>query len=349
MKITNKILGKKVFVGIDVHKRMYAVCCISEGQIVHRCTTKADPTEFAHSLRHWFPEQEIFSVYEAGFSGFVLHRKLSAKGINSIIVNPASVERAPNDKVKTDALDSKKLATQLAMGNLSGIYVPSEAEELARQFNRTRQQLVEDRVAVGNRIKSKLTLFGFYPHETSAKMSNLFLKKIEKMELPSTLRIVVGILIAEWRYLQKQILLLQRHMRIENTKQEKLNEVICSIPGVGLISANTLLSELGDMSRFSTEGKLFSFLGLTPTEYSSGDNIRRGHITRKGAPRLRRILIEIAWRTIGRDQALHEVYGRIAQRRGSKIAIVAIARKLSGRMRSCLRSGTKYRIAALVA
>jgi hypothetical protein len=80
MKITNKILGKKVFVGIDVHKRMYAVCCLSEGEIVRRCTTKADPTEFAQALRNWFPEQEIFSVYEAGFSGFVLHRSCTSTG-----------------------------------------------------------------------------------------------------------------------------------------------------------------------------------------------------------------------------------------------------------------------------
>ena len=317
--------------------------------MVNKCTTKANPTEFANALKGWFNEAEILSVYEAGFSGFVLHRKLEAVGIKNILVNPASVERSTNDKVKTDKLDSKKLAKQLSMNNLKAIYIPTEEEELLRQLNRTRSQLVEDRVAVGNRIKSKLTMFGFFHLENDQKMSNLFLKTVEKMNLPPMLRVVIEILIEEWRNLQKQILKLERLMKKSNDEKKRQNELICSVPGVGVISANTLLTELGDMSRFSNEGKLFCFTGLTPSEYSSGEHIRRGHITRQGAPRLRRLLVEIAWRAIKKDPALHEVYSRISGRRGAKIAIVAIARKLVGRMRACLQSGTEYQIYKKVA
>ena len=265
MKITNLTPGAKVFVGIDVHKRTYAVCCISGGEIIHRYSTKAEPQEFSAALKKQFGGQEIFSVYEAGFSGLVLHRALSAAGIINIVVNPASIERASNDKVKTDKIDSAKLAKQLMMGNLKPNYIPSEEEELFRQLHRTREHLVEDRVAVGNRIKSKLMLFGFVAHDNAEKMSGAYLKKIEKLLLPEPLRLVIDVLIEEWRHLKKLILKLERQMSLQNLDKKKLNTVIRSVPGIGIVSANTLLTELGDMSRFRNERQLSCFTGVPST------------------------------------------------------------------------------------
>jgi transposase len=124
--------GARIDVGIDVHKETYTVTCLCQRQIVKTATVPADPARLAESLPRWFPGARLFSAYEAGFSGFVLHRALTTAGITNIVVNPASVAVAANDKVKTDRRDAKKLARDLADGRLRGIYVPTEAEELAR-------------------------------------------------------------------------------------------------------------------------------------------------------------------------------------------------------------------------
>ena len=125
-------------------------------------------------------------------------------------------------------------------------------------------------------------------------------------------------------------------------KEPERETILQSIPGIGPISSRILSTELGDVSRFSSEKDLFSFTGLTPSEYSSGDNVRRGHISRQGPGRLRDILVEISWRAIKDDSELQGLYERIKARRGAKIAIVAVARHLIGRVRACLRQGKVY-------
>src|SRR5437016_3751240 len=118
--------GRIVYVGIDVHKETYTVTCVCNKQIVKTATVQADPAALAASLPRWFPGATLYSVYEAGFPAFVLHRVLTKAGITNIVVNPASLAVAANDKVKTDRRDSKRLAVDLADGRLRGIYVPTE-------------------------------------------------------------------------------------------------------------------------------------------------------------------------------------------------------------------------------
>jgi len=103
-----------------------------------------------------------------------------------------------------------------------------------------------------------------------------------------------------------------------------------------------LANELGDMSQFRNEKQLFSYTGLTPSEFSSGEHVRQGHISRQGRSVLRNILIEAAWVGIGKDPSLRAVYDRISHRRGGKRAIVGVARRLVGRTRSCLLNGKLY-------
>lgn len=117
-----------------------------------------------------------------------------------------------------------------------------------------------------------------------------------------------------------------------------------SVPGVGFISARVLSNELGDLSQFANERQLFSYTGLTPAEYSSGETTRRGSITKQSNTHLRSILIEIAWRAIGKDPSLAAFFERIKLRGGSKRAIVAVARKLIGRIRAAFRQQVPYRI-----
>ena len=121
--------GKTAYIGIDVHKKTYAVTCIIDGDIVKRDTLSAEPEVLVKYLQKHFKGVLIKTAYEAGFSGFILHRYLLRHGIDSMVVHAASVEISARDRVKTDKRDSIKLATQLSHGRLRCIHIPTEQRE----------------------------------------------------------------------------------------------------------------------------------------------------------------------------------------------------------------------------
>ncbi len=112
--------GKKVFIGIDVHKRTYSVVCVAEGIVVKKWQTLASPEKFVQQLQKYFPGAELYSVYEAGFSGFVLHRVLQRAGIHNIVVNPGSLEVAIHNRVKTDKRDALFVGHTFRSGTVRG-------------------------------------------------------------------------------------------------------------------------------------------------------------------------------------------------------------------------------------
>jgi transposase len=332
--------GERVYVGIDVHKATYTVTCVCQRRIVKTATVPADPARFADSLLRWVPGAPLSSAYEAGFSGFVFHRALTTVGITNLVVTPASVAVAANDRVKTDRRDAKKLAVDLADGRLRGIYIPTEAEELARLLPRTRAQIVEHRATRARQIKAKLSQFGLIAPTSRRLLSSRYLRAIATWALPPELRVSLTLLADQWRFATRQ-LLERRHLLREQAKaQAEIEKVDRSVPGIGEGVARTFATELGDMTRFAKERALFSSTGLTPSEYSSGASVRRGHIRRQGASRLRHVLVELAWRALPRDDALSAIFDRIAATRGKQRAIVASARRLIGRIRACFRHGT---------
>jgi len=331
-------------VGVDVHKETYAVTCVCHKQIVKTATVQAEPTGLAASLLRWFPGATLYSAYEAGFSAFVLHRALTTAGITNIVVNPASIAVAANDKVKTDRRDSKKLAVDLADGRLRGISIPTEEEELARLLPRTRAQLVEHRATLARQIKAKLHQFGLITPSSRRLLSHRYLREIESWMLPPELGASLKMLAEQWRFVTRQLIEMRRLLRDQAKAQEDIEKVYRSVPGIGEVVARTFATELGDMTRFANERALFSYTGLTPSAYSSGASVRRGHISRQGSSRVRHVLVETAWRALPRDGVLQEIFDRIAATRGKKRAIVAIARRLTGRIRACFRQGTTYAV-----
>jgi transposase len=337
-------VGQYVYVGVDVHKDTSTVTCIHNKRIVKTATVHADPAGLAASLPRWFEGATLSSVYEAGFSAFVLHRALIKAGITNIVVNPASIAVAANDKVKTDRRDSKKLAIDLADGRLRGIYVPTEAEELARLLPRTRAQIVEHRATIARQIKAKLHQFGLIAPASRRLLSHRYLREIAAWSLPPELHVSLTLLAEQWRFATRQLIDMRRLLREQAQAQPAIETVYRSVPGIGEVAARILATELGDMTRFANERALFSYTGLTPSEYSSGASVRRGHMSRQGSSRVRHVLVEIAWRALPRDAVLKEIFDRIAATRGKKRAIVAIARRLTGRIRACFRQGTTYAV-----
>jgi transposase len=338
--------GKTVFVGIDVHKKTYAIHCISEKQKVKSWSMEANPQSLIEQLKRIFLGARICSVYEAGFSGFALHRELVDSEIENMVVNPGSVETASRDKVKTDKRDAKKLAEQLSDGRLKSIYIPSLEEELRRLSTRRRQTIVSDRKRVTCRIKAKLFEFGYNELVTDSKANESWVKSlIEDTRFPNELKEELDYWCKQWLVLtddikeQNKTIIKESRANKECAQQEVIYR---SAPGLGNISAKALSRELGDLQRFESNKGIYSYLGLTPSESSSGERRKQGGISHCGRPYLRHLLIEVAWRSIGKDAELACKFEELSHRRGKKRAIVAIARILIGRIRTCFKHGTLY-------
>lgn len=344
MKTRHNYTGKTLFVGVDVHKKTYSVAIYCKGELVKRDTMIAKPAQLIAYLRKYFPGALIKSAYESGFCGLHLHRALLKAGIENIVVHAASIEINSRDRVKTDKRDALKIAAQLSSGRLKGIHIPSKEREDYREITRLRDGLIKHRNQISTKLKHKANYHGLIGPEDIKKVSKKWIEDLLQRELADGLRYHIEALVEQWRFIDNKIA--EVNKRIEDQAKEDVacERVYRSVNGVGPTAARVLANELGDMSHFSSERTLFSYTGLTPSEHSSGEYRRQGHISRQGKPILRKTLVQCAWVAIRHDPSLQEVYNRIAKRAGGKRAIVAVARKLVGRIRACFFSGNLYQI-----
>jgi len=275
--------NKKVYIGLDVHKKTYALTAKCEGVIVKRDTIKAAPEELVQYCQKRFSGAEIYTAYEAGFCGFYLHRYLMGNGINSIVVHAASIETSSRDRVKTDKRDSLKIATQLEVGRLKGIHVPSEEQEQRREITRLRERHVKDKHVAGCRIKSLLHRHAWIQWDQDKKMSKSLIQDLLKLKLPSAIMYVLKEFAETWLRLEAKIKKIEKELEKQAKKNPEAHSILQSTPGIGLLGASILANELGDMGQFSNVKCLYSFSGLTPSEHSSGEQRRLGHITRQGS------------------------------------------------------------------
>lgn len=340
--------GKTIYVGMDVHKNSYSVAVTSDKTAVKKDRLVASPTELVCYLKNNFRGAKINTAYEAGFSGFHLHRCLIQHGINNIVVHPAAIEIAARERVKTDKRDALKISVQLADGKLHCIHIPDEKMEANRRVTRLRSSLMGDRNKYGNRIKALLFQYGLIAANddtvVSKKWIDGILKILKKKKFSDGLRYTVQSYSDQWLTITTKVKEIDKELAKQAENESEIDNIYKSAPGIGPLSARILANELGNMKQFGGEKKLFSFTGLTPMEYSSGDKKCLGCISRQGRPVLRKILIEAAWVAINKDKKLGNIFETIAKRAGKKRAIVAIARRLIGYIRACVLKGEKYKI-----
>lgn len=334
-------IGKTVFVGMDVHKKTYSVTVICDGVIVKRDTLKAEPQSFISYLKKRFGSGKIKTAYEAGFCGFHLHRALESAGIENLVVHAAGIETS-NSRVKTDKRDSLKIATHLAEGKLRSVYIPTVEQEDNRTVTRLRNTFVKERARIANQIKSLLFLHGLIPSDNNKKVSLKWILGLSKLDLTPGVRFTVDAFVAMWLKFNAQIKEIDLEIKKQAIRDKVIDGVYQTASGVGPTSARVLANELGDLQQFKNERQLFSYIGLTPSEHSSGEHTRQGHITKQGKSIVRKILVQSAWVAIRNDKGLQAIYERIAEKSGAKRAIVAIARRLIGRIRACFRTGEVY-------
>jgi transposase len=336
--------GKVIYLGMDVHKKTYAVTAICDGQVIKKDTLKADPAVLITYCKKHFAGGQIESAYEAGFCGFHLHRCLEAAGIKNRVVDAAGIEIAVGDRVKTDKRDSLKLATHLAGGRLKGIHVPSVEREDYRAITRLRETFSRQRSRFACQLKSLLFQHGLIRADDKKKVSEKWAKVLEAMPLSPGLKYAIGGYLAQWRQMDAKIKEIDKELASQAQKDGAIEAIYRSVPGIGPISARILANEIEDTLHFCNERRLSSYTGLTPSEHSSGEHVHQGHITRHGKPILRKILVQAAWRAINLDISLKEIFDRLSAKVGKKKAIIGIARRLVGRIRACFRTGELYRV-----
>jgi transposase len=339
--------GKHLFVGIDLHLKKWHVTILREdGLTLFSNSIDGSWPALQGLLGRFFEASKISVVYEAGYFGFWLYDRLMEYGVEARVTPPNLIPTAAGDRVKTDRIDSAKLARRLRSDELKAVYVPTKEERAHRQVARRRRQLVEDRVRVQSRIKAHLRVNGVeLPQESVGKWSLGYVDKLyafrfeDRFEQES-----FKSLLEQYDFLSDQIGRQEALLRelSRSPKYEARVEILKSVPGIGWLSAMEVLLELQDVERFHSADALAAYVGLTPSQYSSGEKVRFGRITAQGKPTVRALLIRSAWSLIKKDALLQEKYQKLKVRAGAKRAIVAIARILVIRIRSILISKQPY-------
>jgi transposase len=268
--------------------------------------------------------QPIQVAFEATFGWGWFADLLAELGIPAHMAHPLATKVISSARVKNDAVDAKTLAHLLRTNLLpEGWIAPPEVRE-ARRLVRMRAGLVRVRAKLKAQVHALLGEHGVQPdvvdlfsNKGREMLSQLQLPAISRSRLEACLRVIDEVSL--------EIVIAEREIYQTITEDERVKRLL-PIPGIGPIIAATVLSEIGDITRFSSPDRLCAWAGLTPSEHSSADNVRRGHISKQGSRWLRWVMVEAAVHAF-RDVELRQFLIRIARRRGVKIARVAVARR----------------------
>ncbi len=293
-----------------------------------------------------YPPDRVTVVYEAGFSGYWLYDCVVGWGARCVVTPPSLIPIVVGNRVKTDRRDSGKLSWLLSRGMLFSIWIPDPMQRSHRQVLRRRRQLVQDRTRLQSRIKAELALHGLSVNTGTGRWTGPVERSLASITFAdSWMQQSYTRLLTMYRLVTEQLVEQTKLLRELATTAPycKRLRLLQTVPGIGVITGMALLLELGQVERFTRADALAAYVGLTPSQYSSGDHIRMGRITGMGNRYLRSLLIEAAWIAIRRDNHLRTVYDRLKQRAGGKRAIVAVARRLLLAMRRVLLDQVEYR------
>jgi transposase len=342
-----------IFGGLDVDKKSMAVTFRDHGIMRKSFRLPYSASQLLSYTRQHFAGQRVAFVYEAGPTGFGLHDELTAASHACLVVSPSMVPTVQRKRVKTNRLDSLKLAEGLRGGQLRGIHVPAPGYRELRHLVQLRDTQVGQLRATKCRIKSLLLYEGIPFPAANGKWSAPALRELEALPCNATVRFKLDQLIDALQFhflaaakVQKQI----RYFCQNDPELRRCISFLVSLPGVGTITATHTLARLGDWRQIKDVRQIAGFLGLVSSEHSTGDKENRGEITRIGDSRLRNKLIQCAWTAIRKDPELRAFYRRIYERQPKKVAarkaIVAVARKLTTRMYAVLKEQRPFVIRA---
>lgn len=307
-------MEKVRFVGLDVHSQSIAIAVADpDGSLPENLAIiPNETTGLLRQLRKLGALRELRCCYEAGPTGFGLCRALQEAGVNCIVVAPSLVPTQSGNRVKTDRRDAVKLARFLRSGDLTAIYVPTSETEAIRDLERSRDDAKKaERVARHQLGKFLLRHGRRYEGKSAWTATHLDWVRKQQFEQPAHQRVLVDYLktvednTARVTRLTKDIAEL-----VEGWSLAPLVKALQAFRGVQLVTAVVIAAELGDLKRFASAPELMGYLGLVPSEHSSGESKKRGRITRTGNGHVRRVLVEAAWSYRYRPSMSYEIRRR---------------------------------------
>ena len=334
-------MKKVTYSGMDVHLNSIAVVW-GKAKEKPRTVVVPNTEEGIEALVRAVGTQDVWGMYEASSCGFEVYDRLTQLGWKMSIVAPTHIAKSVQGrKRKTDLRDAKRL-WEILMSHgelgteLAEVWIPDAELREEREVVRRRLKLGESQCRVKNGI---LSLLRIHKIRRPKEMKTAWTQKhvawlrglLEEGRLGTHLRTVLGSFLRELEFVEKEVNALQKGVEAlaEVKRYEKQVEKMVEMKGVGILTAMTFLVELGDVHRFGNRRQVASYLGLVPASYESGEaNDRKGHITRLGPARVRKILNQAAWHVMRGDPVWRARYGRIGARRGKKKSIVALMRLL---------------------
>ncbi len=287
------------YVGLDVHKDSISIAVAEEGRSEARFLKRIPNSgaRLLRALRTLGDLGELHCAYEAGPTGYGLYRLLIASGVRCDVVAPSAIPVKPGKRVKTDRIDSIALAHHLRAGNLVEIRVPDEEVEAMRDLVRAREDVKHAEKAAKHRLSKFLLRQGRrYAGKTNWTNMHLDWVRNQKFEHDAQEHVLREYLVAV-EHARDQIGRLGDVLArlVETSELAPLVKALQAMKGIQLLTAASIAFELIDLKRFPTAPKLMGYLGLVPSEHSSGDSRHQGGITKAGNKRIRRLLTEAAW------------------------------------------------------
>jgi transposase len=343
------------YVALDTSKLRNAVAIAEagrDGEIRYLGEIDNAPAATAKLARRLAKKHAALTfAYEAGPTGYGLYRQIKSLGHDCIVVAPSLIPQKPGDRVKTNRRDALSLVRQLRAGDLTAVWVPDPHHEAVRDLTRARGAAVREQRAKRQQVSALLLRLGLhYPGKTTwgkAHMAWLAGQKLAHLEQ----RIALEEMLHAVRQAGDRIARLEQAIRaaVPDWSLAPSVTALMALRGVEFIAATTLLAEIGDLTRFRSPRELMAWLGMVPSEHSTGERIRRGPITKSGNRRARSILVECAWSyrhppRVGRD--------KLARLEAAPPAVRDIAWKAQSRLTAryrALRRAGKLDVVAITA
>jgi transposase len=327
------------FIGMDVHKATITVSVAEPGgREVRYLGEIANTTEAIAKLVRQLrkDEAELSFCYEAGPCGYDIYRQLTELGWDCQVVAPSLIPKKTGDRVKTDRRDSVMLARLHRAGELTAVWVPDDAQEALRDLTRAR----EDMKHLQRQAKQRLLAFLLRYGKCYAGKSNWTQAHFRWLEEMKFIQPVQQIVFQEYvdtvKALSKRVGALDEQLAAAASESAfwPVIEALMALRGISLLTASTIVAEIGDLKRFASAPQLMAYLGLVPSEHSSGTTKTRGAITKTGNGHVRRVLVEAAW-TYRHPARKTAVLQRRAERTSEAVQQIAwdAQKRLCGRYR----------------
>jgi transposase len=293
--------SSSIYVGMDVHKDSIDIALAeagARGEVRHYGSIGGDLTALDKAVRKLRSAgHPLHFVYEAGPCGYTIYRHLSAQRLACAVVAPSRIPKRAGDRVKTDRRDAEMLARLHRAGELEPVYVPRPEDEAMRDLTRAREDAKGAQTRARHQLKALLLRNGIRYAGKSAWTPG-HVRWLASVKLPEPVQqlvfqeYVAAVTAASERVARLEAAL---HEAVERWRFYPVVQALQGLRGVQLVTAATLVAEIGEIARFDNPRQLMAYLGLVPSEYSSGPNTRRGAITKCGNTHARRVLTEAAW------------------------------------------------------